>query len=42
MGLLEILMKPLLKAQWQAGHEEGKAQFEAWKARQRAGRRQVR
>ena len=36
MGLLEILMKPLLKAQWQAGHEEGKAQFEAWKARQRA------
>ena len=40
MALLEILMKPLLDAQREAGREEGqaaaKAQFEAWKARQRA------
>ncbi len=40
MGLLEILMKPLLDAQREAGREEGrtagKARFEAWKARQRA------
>ena len=40
MALLEILMKPLLDAQREAGREEGeataKARFEAWKARQRA------
>ena len=40
IALLEILMKPLLDAQREAGREEGeaaaKAQFEAWKARQRA------
>ena len=39
--VLEFLFQPLLKAQWQAGYEIGyaeakKAQFEAWKARQRA------
>ncbi len=38
--VLEFLLKPLLKAQWQAGYEigyvEAKARFEAWKARQRA------
>ena len=38
--VLEFLFKPLLKAQWQAGYEigyaEAKAQFETWKARQRA------
>lgn len=36
MALLEILMKPLLDAQREAGREEAKAEFEAWKARQRA------
>ena len=38
--VLKFLLKPLLKAQWQAGYEEGRAaaeaRFEAWKARQRA------
>ncbi len=40
MALLEILMKPLLDAQLEAGIEIGKAEvtkeFEAWKERQRA------
>lgn len=36
MALLEILMKPLLDAQREAGREEAEAQFEVWKSRQRA------
>ena len=34
--VLEFLLKPLLNAQREAGRSEAKAQFEAWKARQRA------
>ena len=36
MALLEILMKPLLDAQREAGREEAEAEFEKWKAKQRA------
>ena len=36
MGLLEILMRPLLDAQREAGRSEANAEFEAWKERQRA------
>ncbi len=36
MALLEILMRPLLNAQLEAGIEIGKKEFEAWKERQRA------
>ena len=36
MALLEILMKPLLDAQREAGRSEANAEFEEWKKRQRA------
>ena len=36
MGLLEFLFKPLLDAQRESGRSEANAEFEAWKARQRA------
>ena len=36
MALLEMLMKPLLDAQREKGKEEAEAEFEEWKARQRA------
>ena len=36
MALLETLLKPLLDAQREAGRAEAEAEFEVWKARQRA------